>query len=171
MSESLPPILVIDDEKNMRLSLETVLRAEGYDVRLSESAEAALKAITAEEFFLVVTDGRLGGMSGYELLRDSIDYACFHDVDYVPQRADYRDPQRGWVHLASKGAEVTLDPRGFSITPSRSCPLVAATTTGATSTRGGSGSGAGSTFGCTGATAGVGFGGSSARAVVITSRI
>ena len=66
----LPPMLVVDDEKNMRLSLETVLRAEGYDVRLSESAEAALKAITAEEFFLVVTDGRLGGMSGYELLRE-----------------------------------------------------------------------------------------------------
>jgi DNA-binding NtrC family response regulator len=63
-------MLVVDDEKNMRLSLETVLRAEGYDVRLSESAEAALKAITAEEFFLVVTDGRLGGMSGYELLRE-----------------------------------------------------------------------------------------------------
>ncbi len=53
---------------------------------------------------------------GYALLRDSIDYACFHDVDYVPERADYRDPQRGWVHLASKGAEVTHDPRGFNIT-------------------------------------------------------
>ncbi len=52
---------------------------------------------------------------GYALLRDSIDYVCFHDVDYCPSRADYRDPRQGWVHLASKGAEVTLDPRGFSI--------------------------------------------------------
>ncbi len=66
----LPPMLVVDDERNMRLSLETVLRAEGYDVRLAESAEAALKAVGAEEFFLVVTDGRLGGMSGYDLLRE-----------------------------------------------------------------------------------------------------
>ena len=65
----LPPMLVVDDEKNMRLSLETVLRAEGYQVRLAESAEAALKAVDAEEFFMVVTDGRLGGMSGYDLLR------------------------------------------------------------------------------------------------------
>ncbi|HZQ01700.1 MAG TPA: galactosyltransferase-related protein [Reyranella sp.] len=52
---------------------------------------------------------------GYALLCEAIDYVCFHDVDYVPQRADYRDPQRGWVHLASKGAETTLDPRGFTI--------------------------------------------------------
>ncbi len=66
----LPPMLVVDDEKNMRLSLETVLRAEGYQVRLAESAEAALKAVDGEEFFMVVTDGRLGGMSGYELLRE-----------------------------------------------------------------------------------------------------
>lgn len=66
----LPPMLVVDDEKNMRLSLETVLSAEGYQVRLAESAEAALKAVDAEEFFMVVTDGRLGGMSGYDLLRE-----------------------------------------------------------------------------------------------------
>lgn len=66
----LPPLLVVDDEKNMRLSLETVLVGEGYEVRLAESAEDALKLLAAEEFFMVLTDGRLGGMSGYELLRE-----------------------------------------------------------------------------------------------------
>ncbi len=64
----LPPLLVVDDEKNMRLSLETVLREEGYDVRLAESAETGLKLLEAEEFFMVITDARLGGMTGYELL-------------------------------------------------------------------------------------------------------
>ena len=67
----LPPVLVVDDEKNMRLSLETVLRGEGYDVRLADSAEAALKLIGQEEFFMVITDARLGGMSGYEFLREA----------------------------------------------------------------------------------------------------
>jgi len=66
----LPPLLVVDDEKNMRLSLQTVLVGEGYEVRLAESAEDALKLLAAEEFFMVLTDGRLGGMSGYELLRE-----------------------------------------------------------------------------------------------------
>jgi DNA-binding NtrC family response regulator len=68
---NLPPMLVVDDEKNMRLSLETVLRAEGYEVRLADSAEAAVKLLGSEEFFMVVTDARLGGMSGYEFLKEA----------------------------------------------------------------------------------------------------
>jgi len=68
---NLPPMLVLDDEKNMRLSLETVLRAEGYEVRLADSAEAAVKLLGAGEFFMVVTDARLGGMSGYEFLKEA----------------------------------------------------------------------------------------------------
>src|SRR3984957_3912565 len=68
MSASLPPVLVVDDEKNMRLSLNTVLSDEGYAVRMAESAEEALDILAQEDFFMVITDARLGGMSGYELL-------------------------------------------------------------------------------------------------------
>ncbi len=67
----LPPLLVVDDEKNMRLSLETVLRAEDYDVRLADSAESALKILGDEDLFMVITDARLGGMSGYEFLKEA----------------------------------------------------------------------------------------------------
>ena len=68
MNIPLPPVLVVDDEKNMRASLETVLGDEGYSVRAVESAEAALALLQRDEFFMVITDARLGGMSGYELL-------------------------------------------------------------------------------------------------------
>ena len=68
MSAALPPVLVIDDEKNMRASLQTLLGDDGYSVRAVESAEEALTALATEEFFMVITDARLGGMSGYELL-------------------------------------------------------------------------------------------------------
>ena len=61
-------MLVVDDEKNMRLSLQTVLGDEGYSVRPVESAEEGLNLLAHEEFFMVVTDARLGGMSGYEFL-------------------------------------------------------------------------------------------------------
>jgi DNA-binding NtrC family response regulator len=64
----LPPVLVVDDEKNMRLSLKTVLSDERYSVRAVESAEEALEWLAREEFFMVITDARLGGMSGYEFL-------------------------------------------------------------------------------------------------------
>ena len=68
MSMPLPPVLVVDDEKNMRLSLQTVLKDEGYAARAVESAEEALELLAREEFFMVITDARLGGMSGYDFL-------------------------------------------------------------------------------------------------------
>jgi DNA-binding NtrC family response regulator len=68
MSVPLPPVLVVDDEKNMRLSLETVLKDEGYVARTVESAEAGLELLAREECFMVITDARLGGMSGYDFL-------------------------------------------------------------------------------------------------------
>jgi two-component system, NtrC family, response regulator len=68
MTSTLPPLLVVDDEKNMRLSLETIMSEEGYQYRAAESAEEALKLLGQEEFFMVITDARLGGMSGYEFL-------------------------------------------------------------------------------------------------------
>ncbi|MGA2786421.1 MAG: sigma-54 dependent transcriptional regulator [Verrucomicrobiota bacterium] len=68
MSVPLPPVLVVDDEKNMRLSLQTVLKGEDYAARAVESAEEALALLGREEFFMVITDARLGGMSGYEFL-------------------------------------------------------------------------------------------------------
>jgi DNA-binding NtrC family response regulator len=71
MSVPLPPVLLVDDEKNMRLSLQTVLKDEGYAARAVESAEAALELLAREEFFMVITDARLGGMSGYDFLARS----------------------------------------------------------------------------------------------------
>jgi DNA-binding NtrC family response regulator len=64
----LPPVLVVDDEKNMRASLKTMLSDDGYLVQTAESAEEAQVLLTREQFFMVVTDARLGGMSGYEFL-------------------------------------------------------------------------------------------------------
>jgi DNA-binding NtrC family response regulator len=68
MSAPLPSVLVVDDEKNMRLSLQTVLKDEGYAARAVESAEEALELLAREDFFMVITDARLGGMSGYDFL-------------------------------------------------------------------------------------------------------
>jgi DNA-binding NtrC family response regulator len=68
MSLPLPPVLVVDDEKNMRLSLQTLLSDDGHVVRAVESAEAALELLEQENFFMVISDARLGGMSGYDFL-------------------------------------------------------------------------------------------------------
>ncbi len=66
----LPPLLVVDDERNMRVSLQAVLQDEGYEVITVESAEDALKLIETQVVFMIITDARLGGMSGYDFLRE-----------------------------------------------------------------------------------------------------
>ena len=68
MSQPLPPVLVVDDEKNMRRSLQMMLGDEGYAVRAAESAEQALELLGREQYLMVITDARLGGMSGYDFL-------------------------------------------------------------------------------------------------------
>jgi DNA-binding NtrC family response regulator len=68
MTKPLWPVLIVDDEKNMRRSLSTLLADEGYAVRAAESAEEALALLAQENFFMVITDARLGGMTGYEFL-------------------------------------------------------------------------------------------------------
>ncbi len=65
----LPPILVVDDEPNMRVTVRTILTSEEYRVDLAESAEQALEMLSTKNYLLVITDARLGGMTGYEFLR------------------------------------------------------------------------------------------------------
>ena len=67
-------ILVVDDEKNQREILETILSGEGYDVTMASSGEAALKFVADRHFDLVLTDLKMTGMSGLELLKQLTDY-------------------------------------------------------------------------------------------------
>ena len=69
MNAALPPLLIVDDENNMRLSLRTILGQEGYAVKDVASAEEALRLVEREKFFMVISDFRLGGMNGGEFLR------------------------------------------------------------------------------------------------------
>jgi len=67
-------ILVVDDEKNQREILETILSGEGYDVTTASSGEAAMKFVEARRFDLVLTDLKMTGMSGLDLLRELTNY-------------------------------------------------------------------------------------------------
>ncbi len=62
-------VLVIDDEKNIRRTLRMVLEGDGIEVRDVETAEAGLALLHEESIDVVVTDIRLPGMSGIELLQ------------------------------------------------------------------------------------------------------
>src|SRR2546421_499097 len=62
-------ILVVDDEKSQREILEMILSGEGYDVTTASSGEAALKFAKDRRFDLALTDLKMTGMDGIELLQ------------------------------------------------------------------------------------------------------
>ncbi|HKZ01508.1 MAG TPA: sigma-54 dependent transcriptional regulator [Pyrinomonadaceae bacterium] len=62
-------ILVVDDEKPQREIYETILADAGYDVATASSGEAAIKFINERRFDLILTDLKMTGMSGIELLQ------------------------------------------------------------------------------------------------------
>ncbi|MBP7707741.1 MAG: response regulator [Candidatus Aminicenantes bacterium] len=61
-------ILLVEDEKALCLLYEEELRGEGYDVVAVNDAEAALAEIGRNTFDLIITDIRMPGKNGIELI-------------------------------------------------------------------------------------------------------
>ncbi|MFQ6757151.1 MAG: sigma-54-dependent Fis family transcriptional regulator [Deltaproteobacteria bacterium] len=69
MSEQTHTILIVDDEQNMRVALFEALSRNGHDVAVAENGQMALEMIAKHPPDLVVTDIKMPGMDGLELLR------------------------------------------------------------------------------------------------------
>jgi DNA-binding NtrC family response regulator len=61
-------ILVIDDDVNIRKSLEAILSAEGYNVDLAKNGKEAIKKSESTVYNVALIDIRLPDMDGVELL-------------------------------------------------------------------------------------------------------
>ena len=64
-------ILVVDDETSMREFLDVLLSKEGYKVSEAKTGKQALNMIQKNNYDLVLTDIRLGDITGLEILRQS----------------------------------------------------------------------------------------------------
>ncbi|MGK2856884.1 MAG: sigma-54-dependent transcriptional regulator [Thermoanaerobaculia bacterium] len=62
------PILVVDDDPSFRALLRDILESAGYAVTEASSAEQALSRLDETSFAAVLTDQRMPGLSGIELL-------------------------------------------------------------------------------------------------------
>lgn len=60
-------VLVVDDEPNIVLSLEFLMRQAGFDVRTARDGDAALAAIAERPPDLVLLDLMIPGRDGYEI--------------------------------------------------------------------------------------------------------
>jgi DNA-binding NtrC family response regulator len=62
-------VLIVDDDAVFRAALRRYLESERYEVTVAGDADAALLAIEARSFDLVLTDLRMPGVDGAELVR------------------------------------------------------------------------------------------------------
>jgi two-component system KDP operon response regulator KdpE len=64
-------ILVVDDERSVRVMLEAALRAQGYRVSCAATGAVARQLLEEEEFDVVLLDLQLGDTDGIEVLREA----------------------------------------------------------------------------------------------------
>jgi two-component system NtrC family response regulator len=63
-------ILIVDDEKNYLVVLEALLGSEGYEIVTTDNAREAVRSVRESDLDLVITDMKMPGMSGMELLEE-----------------------------------------------------------------------------------------------------
>src|SRR5581483_12411109 len=63
-------VLIVDDEKNIRMHLATYLRGLHHTVEAAESAPEALSFVERHDVDVVFSDVRMAGMDGLALLRE-----------------------------------------------------------------------------------------------------
>ncbi|SHI27728.1 HDOD domain-containing protein [Desulfosporosinus lacus] len=63
-------ILLVDDETNILRSLKRALAGSPYQVYTAESGEEALNLFSSQDIDLLITDIRMPGMTGYQLLKE-----------------------------------------------------------------------------------------------------
>ncbi len=71
-----PEILVVDDNKSFRRGLNLSFSAEGYSVTEAENGIQALKTLKEGSFDILISDIRMPGLSGLELLEKLKEMEC-----------------------------------------------------------------------------------------------
>ena len=61
-------ILVVDDESVIREGLSRILEAGGFAVETAKNGHAAIELLQQKEFDLIITDLKMPGMNGFEVL-------------------------------------------------------------------------------------------------------
>lgn len=84
-------ILVVDDEPNIVLSIEFLLKQAGYDVRVARDGDAALKAVDERMPDLILLDVMMPGRNGYDVCQTIRSRAGGKDTKIVMLTARSRD--------------------------------------------------------------------------------
>jgi DNA-binding NtrC family response regulator len=64
---SYPMVLIVDDEPDMCWVLENLLAESGFDFRIAQTGDAALRLMESTEFTIALLDVKLTDMDGLDL--------------------------------------------------------------------------------------------------------
>lgn len=70
IAEDAVAVLLVDDDRETLMWMEELLRGHGLRLLTAESGERALELFEEEHIDIVVSDERMDGMTGTELLRE-----------------------------------------------------------------------------------------------------
>ncbi|MCW2921082.1 MAG: two-component response regulator [Thermoleophilia bacterium] len=79
--DALRRILVVDDESTIRIALSRFLRTRGFEVETADSGDAALQALRASRFSVMVCDLRMPGVSGLTVVPRALEID--HDLGII----------------------------------------------------------------------------------------
>jgi DNA-binding response OmpR family regulator len=71
MAVRIATVLVVDDEESVRVTLAAILSSHGYEVELAATGMEALTLLQVNEFDLVLTDLRMEGVDGLQVLGEA----------------------------------------------------------------------------------------------------
>jgi two-component system alkaline phosphatase synthesis response regulator PhoP len=89
-----PSVLLVDDEPNIVLSLEFLMKQAGYDVRIARDGDAALQAVNDRTPDLILLDVMTPGRDGYEVCQIIRANPAWRGVKIVMLTAKSREVER-----------------------------------------------------------------------------
>jgi DNA-binding response OmpR family regulator len=90
----MPRILIVDDEPNLVLALEFLMKKEGYEIRAASNGEKAVEAAKEYRPDLILLDVMMPKMDGYEVCQHIRADAELRDVAIVMLTAKGREVER-----------------------------------------------------------------------------
>jgi DNA-binding response OmpR family regulator len=108
---STPRILLVDDEPNIVMSLEFLMRKNGYQVGIARNGAEALAAIAQAPYDLVLLDVMMPDVDGYQVCRQlrSTPSQAATKVIFLSAKSQPTDVQKGYA----AGADLYI-PKPFS---------------------------------------------------------
>lgn len=94
MAETPKKVLLVEDEDNIALALEFLIRRRGFDLKRVSTGPDALEALEEDLPDLVVLDVMLPGRSGYEIIQIIRDSERLRDVKVLMMSASGGEVER-----------------------------------------------------------------------------